>query len=223
MQTVDIDLIGNTMREPERERLSLILNELGTGLAGPRRDLNEVDPARQPRAAGDRQGARDPRRQNTQLEQLAVNSDTVLAPLARDRAHVAGAIRNTSEVPRRRPRSAARSRPTSRRSRRSSTSCEPTMVRLGALADATTPVLTDLGARAPRHQQHGRRLGPFSQAAIPAVDSLGEAAKTGTPGGHDARARDRRPARAGQGRAAGGQDAARGARVASATPAASSA
>ena len=42
MQTVDIDLIGNTMREPERERLSLILNELGTGLAGRGRDLNEV-------------------------------------------------------------------------------------------------------------------------------------------------------------------------------------
>ena len=42
MQTVDIDLIGNTMREPERARLSLILNELGTGLAGRGRDLNEV-------------------------------------------------------------------------------------------------------------------------------------------------------------------------------------
>ena len=32
-----------------------------------------------------------------------------------------------------------------------------------------------------------RRLGPFSQAAIPAVDSLGEAAKTGTPAVTDAR------------------------------------
>ena len=42
MQTVDIDLIGNTMREPERERLSLILNELGTGVAGRGKDLNEV-------------------------------------------------------------------------------------------------------------------------------------------------------------------------------------
>ena len=32
-----------------------------------------------------------------------------------------------------------------------------------------------------------RRLGPFSQAAIPAIDSLGEAAKTGTPAVTDAR------------------------------------
>jgi hypothetical protein len=32
------------------------------------------------------------------LEQLAVNSDTILAPLARDRARVASAIRNSSDV-----------------------------------------------------------------------------------------------------------------------------
>ncbi len=48
-KTVDIDLIGDIAREPERQRLSLILNELGTGVAGRGKDLNEVikraDPA----------------------------------------------------------------------------------------------------------------------------------------------------------------------------------
>ena len=64
------------------------------------------------------------------------------------------------------------------------------MVRLGSLADEI-----DAGAHRPRRAARRtinsvvRRLGPFSQAAIPAVDSLGEAAKTGTPGG------DRRAAR----------------------------
>src|SRR3954453_1139306 len=99
-QTVDIDLIGNTMREPERARLSLILNELGTGLAGRGKDLNEVIRRADPALAETDKVLAILARQNTQLEQLAVNSDTVLAPLARDRASVAGAIRNSSSVAR---------------------------------------------------------------------------------------------------------------------------
>ena len=98
MQTVDIDLIGNTMREPERERLSLILNELGTGAGGPRRDLNEVIRRANPALQETDKVLEILAEQNTQLEQLAVNSDTVLAPLARDRERVASAIRNSSEV-----------------------------------------------------------------------------------------------------------------------------
>src|SRR5690348_5681872 len=37
---IDIDLINNIMRLPYRERLSIIINELGTGLAGRGEDLN---------------------------------------------------------------------------------------------------------------------------------------------------------------------------------------
>jgi hypothetical protein len=48
-------------------------------------------------------------------------------------------------------------------------------------------VLTDLGARAPEINQVVERLGPFSQAAIPAVNSLGDASKVGTPAVTDAR------------------------------------
>ena len=64
---------------------------------------------------------------------------------------------------------------------------KPTMERLGSLSDETTPVLADLHARAGDINNVVRRLGPFSTAAIPAVDSLGEAAKTGTPAVIDAR------------------------------------
>ena len=97
-QSVDIDLIGNTMREPERERFSLILNELGTGVAGRGRDLNEVIRRANPALRETDKVLEILARQNTVLEQLAVNSDTILAPLARDRARVASAIRNSSDV-----------------------------------------------------------------------------------------------------------------------------
>lgn len=186
-QSVDIDLIGNTMREPERERLSLILNELGTGLAGRGRDLNEVIRRANPALKETDAVLEILARQNTVLEQLAVNSDTILAPLARDRRQVASAIRNSSEV----------AKATAERREALADDIQtlpefldefdPTMERLGSLADESTPVLNDLGARADDINDLVRRLGPFSQAAIPAIDSLGEAAKTGTPAVTDAR------------------------------------
>ena len=43
------------------------------------------------------------------------------------------------------------------------------MVRLGALSDEMTPVLTDLGAVAPDINRMVLELGPFSKAAIPAL------------------------------------------------------
>jgi len=187
MQTVDIDLIGDTMREPERERLSLILNELGTGLAGRGRDLNEVIRRANPALQQTNQVLAILAEQNTALEQLAVNGDRILAPLARDRAQVAGAIRNSSEV----AKATAEKREALAADLQTLPAfldeLKPTMVRLGTLADASTPVFTDLGANAQAINDLVRRLGPFSKASIPAVESLGEAAKSGTQAVTDAR------------------------------------
>jgi phospholipid/cholesterol/gamma-HCH transport system substrate-binding protein len=187
MQSVDIDLIGNTMREPERERLSLILNELGTGLAGRGKDLNEVIRRANPALQETDKVLAILAEQNTQLAQLATNSDTILAPLARDRKRVAGAIRNSSEVAEATAEKRDALEDDIQTLPRFLDELEPTMVRLGSLADESTPVLTDLGANATAINTLVRRLGPFSQAAIPAIDSLGEASKTGTPAVIDAR------------------------------------
>jgi phospholipid/cholesterol/gamma-HCH transport system substrate-binding protein len=180
-KTVDIDLIGDIAREPERERLSLILNELGTGVAGRGKDLRSVirraDPAL--KEVDNLLGVL--ATQNKTLEQLAVNSDTVLAPLARDRVKVASAIANSSKV------AAATA------SRRGDLEADiqrlpaflgqlkPTMTRLGALSDEMTPVLNDLDSVAPQVNRLIVQLGPFSQAATPALQTLGDAADVGTP------------------------------------------
>ena len=58
------------------------------------------------------------------------------------------------------------------------------MTRLGALSDEMTPVLADLHDAAPDINRMIIQLGPFSQAALPAIESLGETAKVGTPGDH---------------------------------------
>jgi ABC-type transporter Mla subunit MlaD len=186
-QTVDIDLIGDVMREPERERLSLILNELGTGLAGRGRDLNDVIRRADPALQETDKVLSILASQNKVLQELAVNSDTVLAPLARDRKSVAGAIRNSSAVARATAERRAALEADIHTLPAFLDQLTPTMQRLGSLSDQMTPVLTDLHAVAPQVNGVIRRLGPFSKAAIPAVDSLGEASKTGIPAVTDAR------------------------------------
>ena len=186
-QTVDIDLIGNTMREPERERLSLILNELGTGLAGRGKDLNDVIRRADPALKETDRVLRILASQNETLKELAVNSDTILAPLARERAHVAGAIKHSSQVAEATAEKRGALAADIQTLPRFLDELRPTMVRLGQLADQSTPVLADLDANANDINTLIQRLGPFSQAAIPAVTSLGKAAKTGTPAVIDAR------------------------------------
>ncbi len=186
-QSVDIDLIGDISREPERERLSLILNELGTGLAGRGADLNAVVRRANPALKETDRVLAILASQNKVLEDLATNSDTVLAPLARERRHVAGAIRNSSEVAK---ATAERRGDLGRDIERLPAfldELKPTMQRLGSLSDQMTPVLADLQPVAPDINTVIRRMGPFSQAATPAVESLGDAAKIGTPAMTDAR------------------------------------
>ena len=59
---VDLDLVFASLRMPYRQRLSLIVNELGTGLAGRPEGAERGDPPGQPRAGRDAARAGDRRR-----------------------------------------------------------------------------------------------------------------------------------------------------------------
>jgi ABC-type transporter Mla subunit MlaD len=180
-KAVDIDLLNNIMRRPVRERLSIILSDLGIGVAGRGEDLGVVIRRADPALKEIDEVLKILARQNDVIADLARDSDTILEPLARERRHVGGAIDNAGEV----------ARATAERSVALQADIEllpaflrelrPTMVRLGALSNEMTPVLTDLDAVAPAINRMVIQLGPFSQAAIPAFESLGEMTKTGTP------------------------------------------
>ena len=90
-RAVDLDLINNIMREPYRERFSIILNELGVGLAGRGEDLDAVIRRANPALKEVDDVLKILARQNEQLEQLAVDSDTIMAP-ARPRARPRGLL-----------------------------------------------------------------------------------------------------------------------------------
>ena len=180
-RSVDLDLINNIMRLPYRERFSLILNELGTGLAGRGKEINAVVRRADPALKQIDRVLKILASQNRVLANLARNSDTALAPLARERKHVGSFIQHSSRVAEataeRRDDLAA----DIERLPRFLDELTPTMRRIGGLSDEATPVFADLGAQAPNINRMIQNLGPFSEAGLPAVKSLGDASVIGTP------------------------------------------
>ena len=167
---VDLDLINDITRRPEQERLSIILSELGTGVAGRGKDLNEVIRRADPALKNVDQVLSILASENDTLQRLAVNGDTILRPLARERKHVSGAIANSAAVAQATAERRVALEADIQRLPRFLSELRPTMVRLGALADQATPVLGDLGAQAPAINRFVTALGPFSKAATTAVN-----------------------------------------------------
>ena len=180
-RAVDLDLINNIMREPYRERFSIILNELGVGLAGRGEDLDAVIRRANPALKEVDSVLKILARQNDQLEQLAVDSDTIMAPLARERGRVASSIENMSAVAEATAERRGALEEDIAKLPEFLAELQPTMVQLGETADEMTPVLTDLGEAAPDINTFVEDLGPFSAAATPALESLGEAGEIGGP------------------------------------------
>ena len=119
-KTVDLDLINDIMREPVRQRLSIILSDLGIGVAGRGDDLNDVIRRANPALKEVDEVLKILARQNKVLADLAVDSDTILAPLARERrARQRRDPTTRARWRRRRSSGAPPSRPTSSGCRRS--------------------------------------------------------------------------------------------------------
>ena len=176
---VDLDLIFSALRLPYRERLSVIVNELGTGLAGRAEDLNaairRANPALQEAnrvlaiVDGDR----------ARLGALVDESDTVIAQLAARRGRVADFIDRAAAVSERTAGQRGNLAETVRRLPALLTESRPTLARLRELGDAGAPVAANLRVAAPQVDRLLRDLGPLADAARPALAHLGDAATVG--------------------------------------------
>jgi phospholipid/cholesterol/gamma-HCH transport system substrate-binding protein len=185
-KSVDLDLINNIMREPYRERLSIILNELGTGVAGRGRDLDEVVRRANPALRELDKVLAILAGQNRTLSSLARDSDTILEPLARERKHVSSFVTQAGETAEATVERGSALEADFERLPTFLRELKPTMRRLGGLADEMTPVLADLGDVAPDVNRLLIETGPFAKAGVPAFETLGEATKVGTPALRDA-------------------------------------
>lgn len=178
---VDIDLIGNIMRLPYRQRFAIIINEFGTALAGRGSDLNQAIHRANPALRETDRVLAILAGQNRTLANLASESDTVIAPLAQKRkriSHFIVAANDTGTA------TAERSADIVRTFQRFPTflrQLQPTLQQLGLFSDQMTPVLADLHSAAPDLNRFITALGPFSRSATTAVVSLGKATKIGRP------------------------------------------
>jgi phospholipid/cholesterol/gamma-HCH transport system substrate-binding protein len=178
---VDLDLIGDIMRLPYRQRLAILLSEFGTGLAGRGGELNEVIHRANPALRETDEVLKILADQNRTLARLVDNSDRVLGPLARERESFADFIvqaNRTGEASAERSDDLAESirlLPAFLRELR------PLMADLEDFTDQGTPLLTDLNAAAPALGRLIRAQGTLSDASRDAFPSLGDALERGRP------------------------------------------
>jgi phospholipid/cholesterol/gamma-HCH transport system substrate-binding protein len=179
--SVDPDLINDIQTLPYAQRFRLIFNELGAGLAGRGEDINVLVKRANPvlrdvdRLFGVLSAQRD------QLAQLASDSETILRPLSRERAHVAGFLANSGAAAEASSERGPQLEESLRKFPKFLTEFRQTMVNLKGFSDAATPVFEDLGEAAPSLTDATRTLTPFSQATTVALKSLGAAGEASGP------------------------------------------
>jgi phospholipid/cholesterol/gamma-HCH transport system substrate-binding protein len=178
---VDVDLLGDINRLPERERLTIILNELGAGLAGRGSDLHDVIRRANPALREFDRVLGILASENKVLAQLAVDSDRALAPLASVRGRVADFLVQSNKVAQ---ATAAHRGALARNLQDFPPFLEqlgPAMERIGRFAEQTTPVFTNLGKAAPGIDKAFTRLPAFSKSSTKFFESLGATAKRSGP------------------------------------------
>jgi ABC-type transporter Mla subunit MlaD len=178
--TIPTDVVQNTLRLPYRQRLRIIINELGGGVAGRERDLNDAIRRGVPALRETDRVLSILAAQNRVIADLTTNADTVITALADNRRDVSRWVRESRDAA---AASAERDADIAGTFRRLPTFLEelrPTMAALGRVADEQTPALQDLNAVSGQLKRFFDLLGPFSNASRPAVRSLGEASVTGS-------------------------------------------
>ena len=174
---VDQDLLGDIARLPERERLTILINELGAGFAGRGNDLNVTLHRANPALEGLERVLAILANENKVLTDLAVEGDRATAPLAADRERLTGFINSSGAV----ARASANHRGKIAQSLAAFPAFleqfGPAMERLGRFADQTTPTMTDLGVAAPGLNKTFESFGPFSKSSEAFFKSFGENAR----------------------------------------------
>ena len=177
--TVQPDLAQNTLREPFKQRLALLLNEFGTALDGNAENLNAAIRAGAPALQQLKQVLNILGNQNHTIAELNTNADAIFAQLANRRQDVVNFIDNAGRTA---AISAERSNDLAQNFHLLDDflfELKPTMFQLGKLAENQTPLLADLHAAAPGLNKLAKNLPPFNNGTQQSLTALGDAARVG--------------------------------------------
>jgi len=178
--TIPQDLVNNILRRPYRERLRLVISELGTGLAGRPKDLQSVLRRAHPGLRETSKTLKILGDQNRTIANFITDSDTVITQLEARKREVTRFIQEAGDTA---SITATRRRALGQTFHKLPVFLDeltPTMQRLGQLADEQIPLLSDAQRAAPSLDTFLSRLGPFAEASRPALKSLGKSSVAGT-------------------------------------------
>jgi virulence factor Mce-like protein len=177
--TIPADVVNNVLRLPQRQRLRIILTELGAGVAARGEDLNEVLRRAVPALRETDELLNLLANESATLEQLTVNADVVVGELTANRRQLTRFIREARDTSAATADRQLALRRTFRLLPGFLRQLRPTMVDLGKVADEQIPTLRDLDAASGNLKAFLDELGPFSNASRPAIESLGNTAVEG--------------------------------------------
>ena len=178
---VDVDLLGDITRLPERQRFTIILNEFGAGLAGRGSDLNAVIRRANPALRELEKVFTILADENKVLTNLAEEGDRSVAPLAAERSKLVAFLKESKTVA---------EATANHRGALGQGFAEfpafleqlgPAIERLRRFAAQTTPTFEALRVAAPGVNKLFENLGPFSTSTTAFLKSLGKTANTTGP------------------------------------------
>ena len=176
---VDLDLVFTALRLPLRQRLSIVVNELGAGLAGRPQELNAAIRRANPALAEANRTLRILDSERHTLGRLIDASDRVVGQLAAKSGQVAGFIDNADSV----ARTVASRRDdldlAVQRFPSLLAELRPAAVDLTGLATDARPVVRALGAAAPQVRALLSDFDPLARATRPTLVKLSQLSVTG--------------------------------------------
>ena len=178
--TIAIDLVSDVMRLPYRERLRLIVGELGAGLAGRPSDLNAVLRRAHPALRETSQTLRILGRQRSTIKKFIGDAHTVIAALEDRKKDVSRFVRDAGHTAAVTASRRGDLQETFHRLPAFLAELQPYMNRLSDLTQAQTPVLRNLQSSSDELDTFLTRLRPFAAEGTPAFRALGRASAVGT-------------------------------------------
>ena len=177
--TIAPDLVQDVLRLPYRQRLTLIVNELGAGVAARGSDLNEAIRRAVPALRETDQVLAELRNESATIRDLTTNANTVVSALGRSHQDVGRFVTYADKAAVDTAERAPDVQASFRRLPGFLEQLKPVMASLGQVAQRQTPALANLRAAAPNLTRFFNDLAPFSRASTPALVALGKASKVG--------------------------------------------
>jgi virulence factor Mce-like protein len=177
--TIAADLLNDIMRLPYRERLTLIVNELGAGVAGNGQNLNAALHRAVPALAETDNLLTLLANDSATINDLTHNADTLITALANNSSTIEHFIDESNRIATATNTQQSNLKATFHDLPPFLEQLKPSMAKLSQTLDANYPVLQNLNSSAGQIDRLLVDLPPFSRSALPALQSLGRASVTG--------------------------------------------